>query len=123
MTIVDDFDHATVFVSNVNSTTVPQKNGSVTRLNLLVSPTGVGVIGTPTVIADGYTVEPNGAALVLGPTGLAYDASTDTLYVASTADNAIFSVPNAGSRTGSAGTGNPISRRPFARATGVGLGA
>jgi hypothetical protein len=108
MTIVDDFDHVTVFVSNVNSTTMPQKNGSVTRLNLMVSSAGVSVIGTPTVIADGYTVEPNDAALVLGPTGLAYDPITDTLYVASTADNAIFSVPHAGRRTGSAGTGNII---------------
>ena len=107
MTIVDDFDHATVFVSNVNSTTVPEKNGSVTRLNLLVSPNGVSVIGT-TVIAKGYTVEPNAAALVLGPTGLAYDPTTDTLFVASTADNAIFAVPRAGNRTGSAGTGNVI---------------
>jgi hypothetical protein len=106
LTMVDDFDHATVFVSNVNG--APEnKNGSVTRLNLLVSPAGVSVIGT-TVIATGFTVEPNAAALVLGPTGLAYDLTTDTLFVASTADNAIFAVPHAGSRTGSAGTGNVI---------------
>jgi hypothetical protein len=106
LTMVDDFDHATVFVSNVNG--APEnKNGSVTRLNLLVSPAGVSVIGT-TVIATGFTVEPNAAALVLGPTGLAYDPTTDTLFVASTADNAIFAVPHAGSRTGSAGTGNVI---------------
>jgi hypothetical protein len=104
LTIDDEFDHATVFVSNVNSTTVPQKNGNVTRLNLMVSPTGVSVIST-TVIANGYTVEPNAAALVLGPTGLAYDATADTLYVASTADNAIFAVPNAGSRSGPPGSG------------------
>jgi len=37
---------------------------------------------------------------VLGPTGLSYDESTDTLYVASTADNEIFAVPNAGTRAG-----------------------
>jgi len=79
----------------------------VTRLNLMVSATGVSVVST-TVIAKGYTVEPNTAALVLGPTGLAYDKRADTLYVASTADNAIFAVPNAGSRTGAAGTGNII---------------
>jgi DNA-binding beta-propeller fold protein YncE len=46
-----------------------------------------------------YTVEPNAAAVILGPTGLAYDAEKDVLYVASTADNAIFAIPNAGSRT------------------------
>lgn len=109
LTIDDDFDHATVFVSNVNNNTAPQKNGTVTRLTLQISDTTVAVTST-TVIATGYTVEPNDTALVLGPTGLAYDKSTDTLYVASTADNAIFAVPNAGSRSGppSGGTGTII---------------
>ena len=48
-----------------------------------------------TTIATGYTVVPNGAALILGPTGLAYDEHSDTLYVASTADNAIFAITDA----------------------------
>jgi hypothetical protein len=107
LTIDDELDHATVFVSNVNNGAKKNKDGNVTRLNLMVSATGVSVVSA-TVIAKGYTVEPNNAALVLGPTGLAYDKTTDTLYVASTADNAIFAVPNAGSRTGSAGTGDII---------------
>jgi hypothetical protein len=110
LTIDDDFDHATVFVSNVNNTTTPQKNGTVTRLTLAISGMTVSVTST-TVIAKGYTVEPNSAALVLGPTGLAYDETTDTLYVASTADNAIFAVPSAGTRAGpppGSGTGTVI---------------
>jgi hypothetical protein len=109
LTIDDDFDHATVFVSNVNDNSTPKKNGLVTRLTLEISDTGVTVTST-VVIASGYTVEPNAAALVLGPTGLAYDESTDTLYVASTADNAIYAVANAGSRSGppSGGTGTII---------------
>src|SRR6516165_10740785 len=49
LTIDDDFDHATVFVSNVNNGT--NTNGSVTRLNLLVSSGGVSVVGNPTMIA------------------------------------------------------------------------
>jgi len=106
LAIYDEFDRATVFVSNVNGAAKNQ-NGSVTRLNLMVSSGTVKVIST-TVVANGYTVEPNAAALVLGPTGLAYDPTSDTLFVASTADNAIFAVPNAGSKTGPAGTGNVI---------------
>jgi hypothetical protein len=47
-------------------------------------------------------------ALILGPTGLAYDAQTDILYVASTNDNEIFAVPHAGHRTASSGTGAVI---------------
>jgi hypothetical protein len=107
LTIYEQSNNSTVFVSNVNGDAKKNKNGSVTRLNLIISSAGISVTGT-TVIARGYTVEPNAAALVLGPTGLAYDATTDTLFVASTADNAIFAVPNAGNRTGSAGTGNVI---------------
>jgi hypothetical protein len=105
LTIDDDFDHATVFVSNVNNNTTAQRNGTVTRLTLSISAKVVTVTST-TVIANGYTVVPNSAALVLGPTGLAHDELSDTLYVASTADNAIFAVPNASTRSSPpAGTG------------------
>lgn len=100
-----------MFVSNVNNGT--NMNGSVTRLNLLVSSSGVSVVGNPTVIAAGYMVEPNTAALVLGPTGLAHDRATDVLYVASTADNAIFAVPHASTRSnpsGGNGTGMMIAQ-------------
>jgi hypothetical protein len=111
LAIDDEFDHATVFVSNVNNNTTAQKNGTVTRLTLSISDTAL-TVTSATVIANRYTVEPNAAALVLGPTGLAYDVSTDTLYVASTADNAIYAVPSAGSRTGPplGGTGTVIFR-------------
>jgi hypothetical protein len=105
LTIVDNFDHATVFVSNVNNGMPTNTNGSVTRLNLRVSPTGVSLIGNPIVIANGYTVELSSSALVLGPTGVALDRTTDTLYVASTADNAIFAVPHASTRSSPPGTG------------------
>jgi DNA-binding beta-propeller fold protein YncE len=35
------------------------------------------------------------AAFVVGPTGLAYDAEADVLYVASTSDNEIFKILHA----------------------------
>ena len=107
LTIEDEFDHALVFVSNVNT-------GTVTRLNLAISATAISVTSA-TVIASGYSVAPNMAALILGPTGLAYDAQTDILYVASTNDNEIFAVPQAGRRTASSGTGAVIFRDPHLR--------
>jgi hypothetical protein len=112
LTIVDNSNHATVFVSNVDNGTPGHTNGNVTRLNLMVSPAGVKLIGTPTVIANGYMVALNSSALVLGPTGVALDRMTDTLYVASTADNAIFAVPNASTRSTPppGGTGTMIAR-------------
>ena len=97
LTIDDEFDHARVFVSNV-------LNGTVTRLDLAITPSTV-TVNAATVIASGYTFQENDAALILGPTGLAYDPEDDVLFVASTADNTIFAVPQAGSRTGSSGKG------------------
>ena len=91
LTIQDEGNVAKVFVSNVVS-------GTVTRLYLAIIGGKPVVMGT-THIASGYTVQPNTAAVILGPTGLAYDLVKDVLYVASTADNAIFAVPNARSRT------------------------
>ena len=44
------------------------------------------------VVASGYAFATNPAALVVGPQGLAFDARRHVLYVASTADNAIFTV-------------------------------
>jgi hypothetical protein len=51
---------------------------------------------------------PNVAGFVTAPTGLVYDALADLLYVASTQDNEIFAVPNAGTRTTDGGTGAVI---------------
>ena len=97
LTIDDQFDHARVFVSNV-------LNGTVTRLDLAITASTM-TVNAQTVIASGYTFQENDAALILGPTGLAYDPEDDVLFVASTADNTIFAVPQAGSRTGSSGRG------------------
>lgn len=42
---------------------------------------------------------------MVGPTGIALDGSTDTLYVASTGDNEIFGIQHASVRKTDAGTG------------------
>jgi len=99
LAINDNGNQAQVFVSNVLS-------GTVSRLDLAVGPSNVTVLHK-TVVAMGYAHQPNDAALVLGPTGLAYDKVTDILYVASTADNKIFAVPHAG-KLGSLTKGTPI---------------
>jgi len=55
--------------------------------------------GSMTQIVSGYAHVANEAAVVLSPTGLAFDAKTDTLYVASTGDNAITPSPTRRSGT------------------------
>jgi hypothetical protein len=88
----DDGALAHIFVSNV-------LNGSVSRLDVAVTPGDVTLLHK-TTIATGYTVMPNQAAVVLGPTGLAFDETSGTLYVASTADNAIYAVAHASTAGG-----------------------
>jgi DNA-binding beta-propeller fold protein YncE len=97
LTVRDDGESASVFVSNVLS-------GTVTRLDLKVSDDDVSV-ERETQIASGYAHRCDPAAFVVGPTGLALDSATDTLYVASTADNRIFAIRDASERQGDAGTG------------------
>ncbi len=95
LTIDDRGDTAALYVSNV-------LDGSVARLDLVIG-TQV-TVAAQTRIASGYAHRCDPAAFVVGPTGLALDAATDTLYVAATADNALFAISNASTR-GSAGTG------------------
>jgi hypothetical protein len=106
LTIHDEGQFAQVFVSNVLS-------GTVTRLDLAVPQTGDHiVVQGMTQIASGYAHRSDPAALVVGPTGLAYDAQRDVLYVAATANNAVFAVPDAGARQTDARTGRVIFRDP-----------
>ena len=100
MTINDMGSSAQVFVSNVLS-------GTVSRFDVSLANGGFQVTSA-TQIASGYTHRGDTAAFELGPTGLAYNPATNTLYVASTADNAIYAVPNAGSAGTQSGTGKVV---------------
>jgi hypothetical protein len=106
LTIDDHGGSAHIFVSNVLS-------GKVVRFDVTVTSTGVTIAKKdPVTIATGYTVQPSTAAVVLGPTGLAFDELTDTLYVASTADNAIYSVSRASHRTTAVTKGDRVFSNP-----------
>ena len=101
LTIHQVGNHAKVFVSNVLS-------GTVTRINLKAKENGAVVVESMTQIASGYSTACNAAAVVVGPTGLAYDPRKDILYVASTDDNEIFAVPGAGDADSDHGPGTVI---------------
>jgi hypothetical protein len=102
LTVLDGGDQAQVFVSNVLS-------GTVTRIDFQIPAGGNPIVLNKTQIASGYLIRTDPAAFVIGPTGLAYDAAKDVLYVASTGDNAIFAIPSAGKRANDAGMGDLIS--------------
>jgi hypothetical protein len=97
LTIFDQGDRAKVFVSNV-------LEGSVVRLDISVGQNGV-TLNKATKVASGYQSRGDPAAVVVGPTGLVYDPRRDVLYVASTADNAIFAVFGAGKTQHDGGKG------------------
>lgn len=107
LALVDGGSQAHIFVSNV-------RNGTVSRLDVAVHGSGLTVL-KKTTIAKGYTHVPNAAALILGPTGLAFDGESGTLYVASTADNAIYAVQQAESRSVAAQRGLLIFSDPHLR--------
>jgi hypothetical protein len=100
LTISENGSMAQVFVSCV-------LNGTVTRIDLSTSGGNITVVDMVS-IASGYTFGLNSSALVVGPTGLAYDPSVDLLYVASTADNEIFGVLSAGKATSANGPGTVV---------------
>jgi len=77
---------ASMFVSNV-------LDGSVVRFDM----TYIGGLRVfnQVKIATGMNNRTDPAAIVLGPSGLAFDAVNDILYVASSADNAVYSIPAA----------------------------
>jgi len=94
MAIQDWGNFARIFVSNVLS-------GTIARIDLAVMQEGESVILLDAVtIASGYNHRLDPAALVLGPSGLFYDADNDILYVASSADNAIYAINGAGALDG-----------------------
>jgi hypothetical protein len=105
---ISDFDNglAQIFVSNVLA-------GTVVRLDVQYGKNGENVtVDAITTIASGMTHRTDPAALVLGPSGLYYNRGTDTLFVASSTDNAVYTLTGAGAATshgaatgGSLGTG------------------
>jgi len=96
LTINDQGNRAQVFVSNVLS-------GTVTRIDLAIPKGANPIVTSETQIASGYSHQIVQAELAIGPTGLAYDAKRDILYVASTGDNEIFAISDAGDRTHDSG--------------------
>ncbi|MCL2795835.1 MAG: hypothetical protein FWD85_11075 [Microbacteriaceae bacterium] len=116
MTARDNGATAELFVTNVLNGTVAAggavvDRGTVVRIKLsgLESRNGRPHAGEPVVIASGFPEHSDPAALVIGPTGLAFNPRTDILYVADTVQNRIAAIPRALTRHQSAFTGKDVS--------------
>jgi hypothetical protein len=105
LTINDQGSRAQIFVSNVLS-------GTITRIDVKFTRSGGFQVVDTIQIASGYTHRGDSAAFEIGPTGLVYMPKTDTLFVASTGDNAIYAIRHAGKAKTDQGTGTIIYQDP-----------
>lgn len=96
------------------------RRATVLRLELAVAPGQPPVVTGRTVVADGFSQRSDRDVFLVGPTGLALGAD-GTLYVSDALENRIVAVPDALTRSTSAGTGRPVTQdgllqRPLALA-------
>jgi hypothetical protein len=114
MTAVDGGNIAALFVTNVLNGTVAANGtvvneGTVVRIWLAVCGDDKPRILESTVIGSGFSERTDPAALVIGPTGVAFNFRCGDLYVADSLNNRIAAIPNALFRFASAGTGRTIT--------------
>ncbi|HEY2161363.1 MAG TPA: hypothetical protein VGH24_08660, partial [Solirubrobacteraceae bacterium] len=102
MTALDDGSRAVLFVTNVLRGTVAANgnvnhDGTVVRIDLRIPADGIPVRTSTTLIGRGFAQRTDPAALVIGPTGVAFEDGE--LYVADTLNSRIARIPHAFTRT------------------------
>jgi len=105
---------ADLFVTNVLNGTVAAggkvvHRGTVVRLGLKLHRFAPPTLASWTTIGSGFAQQTNAAAFILGPTGVGLGRH-GTLYVADTQNSRITGIPNALTRSGTAGTGFLLTR-------------
>lgn len=114
MTAVDGGGIFVLFVTNVLNGTVVAggtvvNQGTVARLLFTVPFNGAPRLLDSSVIASGFPERTDPAALVIGPTGVAFDWQSGNLLVADSLDNRIAAIPHALVRTQVSWMGNTVS--------------
>jgi hypothetical protein len=105
MAVIDNGSTATIFVSMAPII----HKATVVRMEILVPEGKPPVLFNQTVIGSGFSQRADKDSFLFGPTGLAL-GSKGTLYVTDVLDNAITAIPDAVTRSDSAGTGSEITR-------------
>jgi len=85
------------------------RKATVLRIDLAIPEGKPPEISGETVIADGLGEKADRDVFLIGPTGLALGPD-GTLYVSDAVDNQIVAIPNAATRTDSAGTGRAVAK-------------
>ena len=128
MAVIDNGTTATLFVSNTGfEVGAPEdespivNKATVLRIELSIAPGKAPVVTRQTVIASGLGQQADKDVFIIGPTGLALGAG-GVLYVSDALSNRIAVIPNAATRTDSAGIGETVTKdgllkRPLAMTT------
>lgn len=116
MTVFDGSNAAALFVTNVLNGTVAASphtvhKGTVVRLVLSVSASSMPTLSSSTVIGSHFPERTDPAALVIGPTGVAFAADRNILYVNDSLGNRIVAIPDALTRRATEGPGFTLSNR------------
>lgn len=124
MAVVDEGDHATLFVSNagfgvggVTSTESGEppvfNQATVLRIEMRIPADGVPVVTKQTVIGDGFGARADKGVFLIGPTGIVISPDHKKLYVSDAIGNRVTVIDDPMTRTDSAGTGHELTSNGF----------
>lgn len=129
MAVIDNDATATLFVSNTGfGVGAPEGDESpivnkatVLRIELSIPEGKPPVVVKQAVVGSGFGEQADKSVFIVGPTGLAL-GKNGVLYVSDATANSIVAIPDAATRTDSAGTGKEVTKggllkRPLALAT------
>jgi hypothetical protein len=115
MAVIDNGDTATLFVSMTGfGVGAPQdepevvNKATVLRVGLSIAADRPPVVTNQTVIADGLGEQADKDVFIIGPTGLCLHGTT--LYVSDAIGNRVTAIPDAATRTTSAGVGQEVAK-------------
>ncbi len=123
MALVDRGDSATLFFSNTGyGVGAPPADGStqtvsratVVRMELRIPAGAKPKVAGMTVVADGFAEAADRGVFIIGPTGVALGPD-GSIFVSDAIGNRIVQIPDALTRTTSAGTGTVITAGGFLR--------
>jgi hypothetical protein len=129
MAVVDNGDHATLFVSNAgfgvggaDGEPPVFKQATVLRLELDIANGQAPVVKSETVVASGFGAQADKGVFLVGPTGLALSPDDKLLYVSDAIGNRINVIDDPLTRDTSAGVGRQLTadgmlHRPLAMIT------
>ncbi|MGX7001655.1 hypothetical protein [Caballeronia sp. KNU42] len=129
MAVVDNGDHATLFLSNAgfgvggaDGNPPVFKQATILRLDLDIQQGKAPVVKQETVIASGFGAQADKGVFLVGPTGLALSPDQKLLYASDAIGNRVTEIDEPMTRDTSAGVGRELTadgflHRPLAMVT------